>query len=86
MFNSSISDPLGLAWLRLDEANTIADKARRKAWDDFKSRYPNANLSEFSAQVSFDYKRRATAEVDFNRSDGVQSSVSASDRCVGIMI
>ena len=54
---------LGLAWLRSDEANEIADKAKRKAWNDFKARYPNVDLIKFSAQVSFDDKRQATAEV-----------------------
>ena len=71
---------LGLAWLRSDEANEIADKAKRKAWNDFKARYPNADLIKFSAQVSFDDKRQATAEVYLNRSDRVQTSVLGSDR------
>lgn len=59
---------MGLAWLRSDEANEIADKAKRKAWNDFKARYPNVDLIKFSAQVSFDDKRQATAEVYLNRS------------------
>ena len=67
-------------WLRSDEANRIADKARAKAWKDFKERCPNADLSKFSAQVSFDDKRQATSEVYLNRSDRVQTSVSGSDR------
>ena len=33
-----------------DEVNKIADKAREKAWNDFKVRYSNANLCKFSAQ------------------------------------
>ena len=65
---------LGLAWLRSDEANEIADKAKRKPWNDFKARYPNVDLIKFSAQVSFDDKRQATAEVYLNRSDRVQTS------------
>ena len=69
-----------IEWLRKNEANTIADKAKTKAWNDLKARYPNADLSKFSAQVSFDDKRHATTEVCLNRSDGVQSSVSRSDR------
>ena len=36
------------ALLRSDEANKIADKARTKAWVNFKARYPNADLSKFS--------------------------------------
>ena len=67
-------------WLRSDEANRIADKARAKAWKDFKERCPNADLSKFSAQVSFDDKRQATSEVYLNRSDRVQTNVSGSDR------
>ena len=69
-----------IEWLRKNEANTIADKAKTKAWNDLKARYPNGDLSKFSAQVSFDDKRHATTEVCLNRSDGVQSSVSRSDR------
>ena len=65
---------MGLAWLRSDEANEIADKAKRKPWNDFKARYPNVDLIKFSAQVSFDDKRQATAEVYLNRSDRVQTS------------
>ena len=58
----------------------MADEGKTKAWNDFKARYPNADLSKFSAQVSFDNKRQATTEVYLNRSDGVQTSVSGSDR------
>lgn len=50
------SGPLELAQLRSDMANKIADEA--KAWDDFEARYPNADLSKFRAEVSFDDKRR----------------------------
>ena len=66
-------------WLRSDEANKIADKAKTKAWNYFKARYPNADFNKFSAQVSFDDKRQATDGVYFNRSDGVQWSVTGSD-------
>ena len=58
----------------------MADEGKTNAWNDFKARYPNADLSKFSAQVSFDNKRQATTEVYLNRSDGVQTSVSGSDR------
>ena len=51
----------------------MADEGKTKAWNDFKARYPNADLSKFSAQVSFDNKRQATTEVYLNRSDGVQT-------------
>ena len=68
------------AGLRRGEANKIAAKARTKAWNDLKARYPNADLSKFCVEVSFDDKTQATAEVYFDRSDGVQSSVSGSDR------
>ena len=49
MSNSSSSGPLGLAWLRSDVANKIADEA--KAWNDFKAKYPNKDLSKFGAQA-----------------------------------
>ena len=57
IFNSLNSDPVRFAWPRSDEANKIADKAERRAWNQFKAQYPNADLSKFSMQVSFDDKR-----------------------------
>ena len=39
------------AWLRPDKANKIADKAKTKAWDNFKARYSNTDLSKFSTCV-----------------------------------
>ena len=58
----------------------IADKAKTKAWNNFKAWYPNADLSKFSAQVSFDYKGQSTAAVYFSQSDEIQTSVSRADR------
>ena len=67
----------------------IADKAKKKAWNDFKERYSNADQGKISALVSFGEapsrpgqkpKRQATAEVYLNRSDGGQASVSGSGR------
>ena len=55
-----------------DEVNKIADKAREKAWNDFKVRYSNANLCKFSAQVLFDDKRQATGK--FTRVDQMEFS------------
>lgn len=55
-----------------DEVNKIADKAREKAWNDFKVRYSNANLCKFSAQVLFDDKRQATGK--FARVDQMEFS------------
>ena len=56
MSNSSSSGPLGLAWLRSDVANKISDVANKiadeaKAWNDFKAKYPNKDLSKFGAQA-----------------------------------
>ena len=64
----------------------MADEGKTKAWNDFKARYPNADLSKFSAQVSFDNKRQATTEVYLNRSDGVQTSVQDQTEDIGMMI
>ena len=65
---------MGLARLRSDAANKIADEA--KAWNDFKARYPNADLSKFRTEVSFDNKRGQQLNFPY----GVQTSVTGSGR------
>ena len=37
---------MDLQWLQSDEAQKISDDAKAKAWNDFKRKYPFADLSK----------------------------------------
>ena len=51
----------------MKQKELLIKQKKRKAWDDFKAQYPNADLSKFNAQVSFNDNRQATAEVSLSR-------------------
>ena len=51
----------------MKQKELLIKQKKRKAWDDFKEQYPNADLSKFNAQVSFNDNRQATAEVSLSR-------------------
>ena len=70
---------MDLQWLQSDEAKTISEDAKAKAWKDFKREYPNADLSKFEAQTDFNEKH-ATADMFFKAGPGFWQSVSESDR------
>ena len=69
-----------------------SQEAKSKAWADFKMKYPNADLSRFEAQVYFDAsaavasdtsdtdKDKTSSEIVFKHSNGVETSVSGSNR------
>lgn len=42
-----------MKFLKTEQAKQISDKAKAKAWNDFKTRYPNADVSLFTAEVKF---------------------------------
>ena len=44
---------MDLQWLQSDEAKTLSDDAKSKAWKDFKRKYPFADLSKFEEQTDF---------------------------------
>ena len=51
----------------MKQKELLIKQKKRKAWDDFKAQYLNADLSKFNAQVSFNDNRQATAEVSLSR-------------------
>ena len=53
-------------WIKSSpEAKKLSNKAKEKAWKNFKAKFPNADLSKFVAQVDFTDKTHATAEINF---------------------
>ena len=70
---------MDLQWLQSDEAKTLSEEAKAKAWKDFKREYPFADLSKFEAQTDFNEKH-ATAEIYLKAGPGFWQSVSESDR------
>ena len=54
---------MDLQWLQSDEAKHISEDAKSKAWNDFKRKYPFADLSKFEAQTDFIDQKHATAEI-----------------------
>ena len=70
---------MDLQWLQSDEAKHISEDAKSKAWNDFKRKYPFADLSKFEAQTDFNEKH-ATAEIYLKAGPGFRQSVSGSDR------
>ena len=71
---------MDLQWLQSDEAKTLSEEAKAKAWKDFKREYPFADLSKFEAQTDFIDKKHATAEIYLKAGPGFRQSVSGSDR------
>ena len=70
---------MNIQWLESDEAKRISEAAKAKAWQDFKRKYPFADLSQFEAQVNFNEKH-ATAEIYLKAGPGFWQSVSGLDR------
>ena len=70
---------MNIQFLQSDEAKRISEAAKAKAWQDFKRKYPFADLSKFEAQVNFNEKH-ATAEIYLKAGPGFWQSVSGSDR------
>ena len=67
-------------WLNTREADNKAKEAKKKARDHFNKYFPNADKSKFEAQVVFDEKRNATAEIYFKAGPGFMQNVFGSDR------
>ena len=44
---------INLQWFQSDEAKHISEDAKAKAWKDFKSKYPFADLNKFEVQTDF---------------------------------
>ena len=57
-------------WLNSRDADNKAKEAKKKAWNHFNKYLPNADKSKFEAQVVFDERRNATAEIYFKAGPG----------------
>ena len=69
-----------LKWMQSKEAKNISEVAKEKAWKDFKTKYPFADISKFTAQTDFIDKKHTTADIKFKASPDLWQSVSGSDR------
>jgi len=69
-----------LKWIKTSEAQKIADAAEEKAWNEFQQQFPRADRSKFVSQANFAKNRTATAEIFFEGSSGVSTSVFGSDK------
>ena len=65
--------------MKSDEAKIISEAAKKKAWKDFETKYPFADLSKFEAEVDF-IEKHVTADIKFKASPDLLQSVSGSDR------
>jgi len=57
-----------------------ADAAEDKAWNELQQQFPRAYRSKFASQANFAKNPTASAEIFFNHSSGVSTSVFGSDR------
>ena len=46
------------------------EKEKKKGWLNFHQPFPNADLSQFVAQVAFDEKQNASAQIHFKAGGG----------------
>lgn len=59
---------MDLKWLQSDQANRISRDVRARTLADFKLRYPNADLSKFEAEVTFDENNQVCVEIIYKAS------------------
>ena len=71
---------MDLQWLKSDEAEKISRVEKEKAWKKFKTEYPFADISKFTAQTNFIDKKHAIAEINFKAGPDPLQSVSGSER------
>ena len=69
-----------LKWMKMPEAQKIADAAEEKGWNEFQQQFPRADRSKFESQANFAKNRTATAEIFFKASSKVSTSVFGSDK------
>ena len=70
---------LDLNWLRSNEAKQLSKQSKTKAWNDFKQKYPDADLTKFTVETVFYSKGKAESYVKFIQSKDFYVSVSGSD-------
>ena len=68
-----------LKWMKSPEATKLPAAAKTKALSYFKQRFPNADMSAFTAQVDFDENHKATGKVFFKEGQGSFRGVFGSD-------
>ena len=68
------------AWLTSAMADKKAKEAKNKAWLHFNRYFPNADKSKFEAQVVFDEKHNASAEIYFKAGPGYMVNVFGSEK------
>jgi len=67
-------------WLSSKAGQKTAQDAKDKAWAEFKRRYPRADLTKFTTEVSIDDSHNVTADAMFEAGPGgLMQSVSGSD-------
>ena len=71
---------MNIQFLQSDDAKTLSDDVKSKAWKEFKRKYPFADLSKFEAQTDFIDQKHAVAEIYLKAGPGFRQSVSESDR------
>ena len=49
-----------LKWMQSIEAKKISEDTKEKSWKDFKIKYPNADISKFTAETDFIAENHAT--------------------------
>lgn len=57
-------------WSATPETEKRSQEAKAKALAEFKRKYPNADMSNFTTEVTFDDKNRAMGEVYFKAGPG----------------
>ena len=67
-------------WAKTPEAKKKAiEAAKSKAWKHFLAKFPNADKSEFEAQVCFEKDHTGKGEFYFKKGQGFSTSVFGSD-------
>ena len=73
-------------WLTSPVADKKAKEAQIKAWLKFNKYYPNADKSKFEAEVVFDEKHNASAEIVSKKVPALRKVFSVAKRNTGVRI
>ena len=66
-------------WAKTPEAKKASEAAKSKAWKNFLAKFPNADKSEFEAQVYFEKDHTGKGELYFKKGQRFFKSVFGSD-------
>ena len=67
-------------WARKPETKSLLASSKKKAWEQFTNKFPNADKTQFHVQTDVDEKYRISSEVYFNESATNSVSVFGSDK------